>query len=780
MKSAVRQGPIQLKISLLGSMRVQLGDIDVTREFRTKKERALFSYLAVESKRIHAREALAEFFWPERPNGYARTNLRQALSGIRRSILLQETAPPFLHISDEFVQFNSKSHYSLDCDVFDRMMREVKHHNHESVGSCDICASKLLNVLDVYRGEFLEELSVPDSYVFEEWVMFQREHYFRQLLTLLQHLITYHQNISDYKKAQEFAFRQVNLAPLEESAHRQLMTLLVQEGRRSAALEQYHTCRKILENELGVDPDIETTTLYEKIKSGQPLRTRTFHQKPVQTNLPTQFTRFVGRETEISWFLDCLDSGIYRFIAIVGMAGVGKTRLAIQVGSSLLNQFPDGIWFVPLTTANATGDIVPAIMNAIGIASNDKPPSDILKIYLKNKEALLIIDNFEHLVAGSDILFDLLRNAPKVILIVTSQLRMNYQAVSSLYLRGLPYPQDPAADDLLNYAAIKLFVSRANHSLPGFQIDAENAKHILRICKLVDGLPLGIELAAASIRNFNPQQIAEGLQKNLGILSTTLKDVPERHRSIRAAFSHSWNFLTDEEKDAYRKLSIFQGEFSLDAAYSTSGASLQVISSLADKSLIQINSSGYYSIQPLLRQFASEKLSEYVDSGESAIQEDDVGISIPTFDPITNLPNKVLFRYSFQNAISRARRTQQNVILMFVEIGTQASEKDQGKASLDDKTIQAFAKYLRRIIRESDILAHLVRGKFAILLEGFRYPNAGPIVRNKILKDIDSIDHLPRDISVNIGYSVYPEDSDSVAELWEIASGAINVPITQD
>ena len=233
-------------------MQVRLGDVDATRVFRTKKERALFSYLVVELNRIHARETLAEIFWPERPNGYARTNLRQALSGIRRSILLGETAPPFLHISDEFVQFNAKSNYTLDCKNFDTLMYEIKEHKHQTIGSCEVCALKLQAVLDIYRGEFLEELSVPDSYGFEEWVMFQREHYFRQLLTSLQHVITYHQNHGDFKKAQEYAFRQVNLAPLEESAHRQLMTLLVQEGRRSAALEQYYVCRRIWIVSLGL------------------------------------------------------------------------------------------------------------------------------------------------------------------------------------------------------------------------------------------------------------------------------------------------------------------------------------------------------------------------------------------------------------------------------------------------------------------------------------------------------------------------------------------------
>jgi diguanylate cyclase (GGDEF)-like protein len=599
--------------------------------------------------------------------------------------------------------------------------------------------------------------------------MFQREHYFRQLLTSLQHLITYHQNQGDFKKAQEYAFRQVTLAPLEENAHRQLMTLLVHEGRRSAALEQYETCRRILENELGVDPDIETTALYEKIKSGQPIKGKAVLANQVQTNLPTQFTRFVGREAEIAWVMDCLDGGIYRLIAIVGMAGVGKTRLGIQVGSTLLNRFPDGVWFIPLSAVDSIDAIAPAVMAAMGNLSEGNGSTERLLRHLRGKEALLIIDNFEHLLSGAELLFAILRSAPKVIILVTSQQRMNYQAVSSLYLRGLPYPQDPSENDLLNFAAIKLFVSRANNSLPGFQIDKENAHHILRICKLVDGLPLGIELAAASIRNYSCQQIAEDLQQNLGILNTTMRDVPERHRSIRAAFSHSWNLLTDEEKDAYRKLSIFQREFSLDAAFSTTGASIQIISSLADKSLIQINSSGFYSIQPLLRQFATEKLAEYVDAGSEISYEENGNPSIPTFDPVTGLPNKILFRYSLQNAISRARRSQQKLILMLVEIDIVGEGDSKTEKLIYNQTIKSFANYLKERVRESDVVAHLLKGKFAILLEGLNNPNAGPVVSRKILNNIHIIESLPPKISVRLGFSVYPDDSSTVDDLFKIA-----------
>ena len=291
---------------------------------------------------------------------------------------------------------------------------------------------------------------------------------------------------------------------------------------------------------------------------------------------------------------------------------------------------------------------------------------------------------------------------------------------------------------------LNFFISRANHSLPGFQIKAEDTGHIIRICKLVGGLPLGIELAAASIRNFSPEQIADDLQQNLGILSTTMKDIPERHRSIRAAFSHSWSFLTEAEKDVYRRLSIFQGEFSMDAASSTTGATIQIISSLADKSLIQINSSGFYAIQPLLRQFAAEKLSDHVNSGIPNPVEDEVDLSIHTFDPITNLPNKVLFRYSFKNAITRARRTQHNVVLLLVEVTVREGGPGTKKIPIDNKTIKSFAKYLKEIVRESDIVSHLLTGKFAILLEGFSYPSAGRLLRIKSLRILIQLDILVR------------------------------------
>ena len=263
-----KKGPLQLSLSLLGSFQCFVDGENHNEEFRTKKERALLAYLAIESDRPHQREALAEMFWPDKPDGYARTNLRQALSGIRQAVQNQKTQPSFLLVSDEFVQVNPQSHVEIDSKIFDQIFEDISSHQHQSADSCPTCIASLNELIKLYRGDFLDECLLSNTFVFQEWVLFQREHYFRRLLTSIHYLIKHYQNSGEIKTALEYAYRQANLAPLEESAHRQLMLLLAMDGRRSAAMEQYQTCCRILADELEVTPDIETTALYEKIKAG--------------------------------------------------------------------------------------------------------------------------------------------------------------------------------------------------------------------------------------------------------------------------------------------------------------------------------------------------------------------------------------------------------------------------------------------------------------------------------------------------------------------------------
>jgi len=260
----------QLSIFLLGQVKILLDGANITDVFRTKKERAILVYLASEPQRAFRREVIAELFWPERPEGYARTNLRQALLGIRRALTVGKAAPSFLRITDDAIQLSSKDTW-LDTVEFLNLNRSVMVHNHANPFTCESCAHKLRQAVELYRGGFLEDMVLSDSHGFQEWNMLHAEQYFRHMLNALHTLSNFYQDSGDYDQAYKFTWQYINLAPMEEAAHRQMMILLAQFGRRSAALEQYFICKQILKDELGVDPSRDTQILYEKIRAGDPV-----------------------------------------------------------------------------------------------------------------------------------------------------------------------------------------------------------------------------------------------------------------------------------------------------------------------------------------------------------------------------------------------------------------------------------------------------------------------------------------------------------------------------
>jgi DNA-binding SARP family transcriptional activator len=248
-------------------MQVLVDEKSVDASFRTKKERGLLAYLVVEGRKQHRREAVSEMFWPGRPEGYARTNLRQALLGLRR-VLGDEV----LNGGDEYVSYGLAKSTRLDTQQFSALLQFTQTHPHRSLISCDACIGNLEEAVGLYRGDFLEDVLLPDSQSFQEWVVLHREQYFRLLLGAYRTLSDAYQVQGDYETAHDYAWRYVNSAPLEEAAHRQLIQLLALTGRRSAALEQFQTVRQILARELGVEPSPETIELYEKIRNGSALK----------------------------------------------------------------------------------------------------------------------------------------------------------------------------------------------------------------------------------------------------------------------------------------------------------------------------------------------------------------------------------------------------------------------------------------------------------------------------------------------------------------------------
>jgi predicted ATPase len=223
---------------------------------------------------------------------------------------------------------------------------------------------------------------------------------------------------------------------------------------------------------------------------------------------------------------------------------------------------------------------------------------------------LLVLDNFEHLLRESDLLVDILETAPGVKLMVTSQERLNLQAEWVLEVSGMRVPEEDEREGLEEYSSVRLFIQNAQRAQADFSLTEEDKPYIVRICRLVGGMPLGIQLASAWVRLLSCQEIVREIEHNLDFLATSLRDLPERHRSLRVVFDHSWSLLSDEERRVYRQLSVFHGGFRRPAAEAVARASLSVLSTLVDKSFLHRHSSGWYEIHEVLRQYAAEKLHE--------------------------------------------------------------------------------------------------------------------------------------------------------------------------
>ncbi len=610
-----------LKIVLFGTFKVNCNGQPLP-GFRYDKVRALLAYLAVENDRPHRRDELVGLFWPDSPEEDARTSLRQALAQLRAALGDSEAARPAILAGRESVQWNPEADADVDVIAFEEALKAARTHAHRSPHSCRFCAQQFTQAVERYQGDFLAHFFLPGSAPFEDWAVLKREALQRQALDTLTQLAAYHSRRGEYSQAEDCLRRLLAIEPWQEEAHRWLMRLLVLHDQRSAALAQYEACRHQLAEALGVEPQPETTKLYEVISAGEAAGAlQDGHLRLPESrkhNLPPSLTPFIGREKELGALNALLDQPDHRLITLVGPGGVGKTRLALQVGAEQVACFADGVFFVPLvsvTRADLLSVVIGAVLQ-VPMDTETDPRQKLLKA-VAGQEMLLILDNLEHLPEAAEFLSALLAAAPEMVILATSRQRLKLRGEWVFPLEGLPAGKTDAPQAGGEGSSSDLFIQSAARLNPGFAPSPAERASIRKICRLLDGLPLAIELAAAWTPVLPCAEIAREIQSNLDFLAEALSDMPTRHTSMRAVFDHSWNLLSPEEQAIFRKLSVFRGGFQREAAEQVAGAALPHLRSLLDKSLIKHTPPDRYDMHELARQYAAQQLASAAEENDA-------------------------------------------------------------------------------------------------------------------------------------------------------------------
>lgn len=346
---------------------------------------------------------------------------------------------------------------------------------------------------------------------------------------------------------------------------------------------------------------------------------------PPSNRIPIPTTSLIGRDVEFQAMDKLFSNPQCRLLTLTGIGGIGKTRLAIEFGLSKLSTFPGGVYYVPLTPVNSAKKIVSAIADVLDFRfSGPSYPKEQLLNYLSSsvkQEALFIFDNFEHLLVEdmiqdkdsslTELIAEILRRLPNFKILGTSRERLNLHGEWMYELHGLSVPPVDHVGRVEQYDSIALFIKSAQRVRADFHVSEDEKSALVRICQLVEGVPLAIELAAAWVGILSCQEIAQEIQSNMDFLTTSMRDIPERHRSIRATFDHSWKLLSNEEREALCQLAVFKGGFDRQAAQQVVGASLNLLASLSAKSLLHRTENERYDLHEVIRQYALSHLNDH-------------------------------------------------------------------------------------------------------------------------------------------------------------------------
>jgi predicted ATPase/DNA-binding SARP family transcriptional activator/uncharacterized protein HemY len=622
-----------LEIRLLGQFDLKRNSAPV--EIPSRAAQSLLAYLILASGSSHRRERLAGMLWPDSTDANSRSYLRKALWQIRKSLPPIDVAgSDYITADDIAIAFNPNSEYWLDADL-------VRSEIRKSTPTDD-----LIEAVSVYQGELL-----PGFY--DDWVALERDRikasFDQKVNTLLSRLIVGEQ----WEQVINWSEQWIALGEAPEPAFRALMVAYANMGDMAKVAAAYARCVEALSDELGIEPSEQTSALFSNLRSGKGLpisREITYeissHEydgsellhraRQQRTNITVPLTSFIGREQEIREVKQLIASS--RLVTLTGPGGCGKTRLALTVADSLVEQFPDGVWLIELASLT-NPDLVPEhTAIEIGLVKEQsRPPIESLLDHLRDRHSLLLFDNCEHLIGASAALVDLLlRSCEFLQVLATSREALNIPGEAAWIVPSLSFPEPSEVlpvESLMEYDAIQLFVERAEgaSSTYAFELTEANAETVTRTCQRLDGIPLAVELAAARLKALTVAQIAIRLDDRFRLLTGGSRTALPRQQTLRATMDWSYDLLPPAEQAMFRYLACFSGGWTLEGAEGIirpapdaflpdsekfiieDASALDLLTNLMEKSLVtregQIDNIRYGMLETV-REFGREKLQE--------------------------------------------------------------------------------------------------------------------------------------------------------------------------
>jgi predicted ATPase/DNA-binding SARP family transcriptional activator len=594
------------RLRLLGRARVFDGQRWLDAPY--DKRFALLAYLACAEASVE-RDKLAFLFWADVEEARARRDLSYLIYRTKKLSFAStlEAQPPSLC-------------WHIETDV--RSFRQA------------LAQQEWAAAVALYGGELLQGLHLDDSPEFMAWLELDRKNLHSLWRKAVIERAGELESASRHLEAADLLKELLDNGALDEEAVQLYLRNAFLGGQRDLALQTYERFASELERELGLKPLPATQELVQALRGGAsiapgPERIAGPKEPAPKSlhNFPTERTPFVGRDFELTEIVNALSQPDCRLLTLVGPGGIGKTRLALQVAADVAAGYADGVTFVPLASVSAATFLASAIAGALSFSFYGQagPETQLLK-YLRDQEMLLVLDNLEHLLEGVGLIAAIRKTCPSVKILATSRERISLASEWLFQVEGMSLPESKETAGLESFDAVQLFLRCARRVQADFALNEENCAAIVRICGLVGGAPLGIELASAWLQLLTCDEIAEEMRKDLDLLASQLHDLSERHRSLRKVFEHSWRLLSGEEQAAFRRLAVFQGGFARNAAEQVAEVSMRSLLALVSKSLIQrtaggpdtsllnTSPSGRFSLHPLLLQYAREILAENSDN----------------------------------------------------------------------------------------------------------------------------------------------------------------------